>query len=203
MNKTLTLKNVSHIPHLDFPTLSAWAPMCGGMFNPHTHTHILFSGDLSVIAINEDRVLTEVVQLPSRVHSLQPHGLQHTRPPCPSPSPRVCPSSCPLHWCCHPAISSSVALFFCLQYSPASGSFPMSQHFASGNQSIGASASASVLSMSIQGWFSLGWTGLISLQSKGLSRVFSNITVQKFQFFSTLPSLWSSSHNCMWLLERP
>ena len=125
--------------------------MCGGMFNPHTHTHILFSGDLSVIAINEDRVLTEVVQLPSRVHSLQPHGLQHTRPPCPSPSPRVCPSSCPLHWCCHPAISSSVALFFCLQSFPASGSFPMSRLFASNGQNIGASASVSVLPMSIQG----------------------------------------------------
>ena len=101
---------------------------------------------------------------------LQPHGLQHARLPCPSPSPRVCPNSCPLNWWCHPTISSSVALFsFCLQSYPGSGSFPVNWLFASGSQRIGASASASVLPMSIQGWFPLGRTGLISLQSTGLT----------------------------------
>ena len=129
---------------------------------------------------------------------------QHARLPCPSLSPRVCSNSCPLsHWC-HPIISSSVAPFFsCPQSFPASGSFQMSQLFTSGGQSIGASVSASVLPMSIQGWFPLGLTGLISLLSKGLSRVCSNTTVQKHQFFDIQPSLWSTSHIHTWLLERP
>ena len=109
--------------------------------------------------------------------SLQPHELQHTRPPCSSPTPRVDPNSCPLSQWCHPTISSSVVPFFCLQSSPASGSFL--RLFISGGQSIGASATASVLPMNIQDWFPLRWTGWISLQSKGLSRVFSNTTVQK------------------------
>ena len=121
--------------------------------------------------------------------SLQPHGLQHARLPCPSPSPGVCPSSRLLNWWCHPTISSSIALFsFCLQSFPASGSFPMSRLLASGGQSIGVSTSASVLPMNIQDWSPLGLTGLISLLSKGLSRVFSSTTVQKHHFFSTLPS---------------
>ena len=116
--------------------------------------------------------------------SLWPYGLQHTRPPCPSPTPGVYSNSCPLSRWCHPAISSSVIPFSsCLQSCPASGSFQMSQFFASGGQSIGVSASTSVLPMNIQDWFPLGWTGWISLQSKGLSRVFSNTTVQKHQFF--------------------
>ena len=106
-----------------------------------------------------------------------PQGLQHMRPPCPSSSPRVFPSSCPLNWWCYPTISSSVALFSsCLQSFPSSGSFPVNQLFVSGGRSIGASASASVLPMNIQGWFPLGLTGLINLQSKGLSKVFSNTT---------------------------
>ena len=106
--------------------------------------------------------------------SLRPYGLQHTRPPCPSPTPGAYPNSCPLSQWCHPAISSSVIPFSSrLQSCPVSGSFQMSQFFASGGQSIGVSASASVLSMNIQDWFSLGWTGWISLQSKGLSRIFS------------------------------
>ena len=114
--------------------------------------------------------------------SLQPHGLQHTSPPCPSPTPRV--YSCPLSRWYHPTISSSVIPFSShLQSFPASGSFQMSQHFASGSQRIGASALASVLPINIQGWFPLVWTGWISLQSKGLLRVFSNTTVQKHQFF--------------------
>ena len=124
-------------------------------------------------------------------NSLQPHWLQHARPPCPSPSPRVCSNQCSFSWWwCHPTISSSVIPFSsCLQSFPASASFPMSQLFASGGQSIGASASASVLPMNIQGWSPLGWTGWISLQFKGLSRVFSITTVQKHQFFGTQPFL--------------
>ena len=128
-------------------------------------------------------------------NSLRLRGLQHTRPPCPSPLPGVHPSSCPLNWWWHPTISSSASLSYsCLQSFPASGSFPVSQLFSSGDQSIGALASASVLPMSIQNWFPLGLAGLISLQSKGLSKVFSNTTVQKHQFFSAQPSLWSNSH---------
>ena len=134
---------------------------------------------------------------------LWPHGLQLTRPLCPSPSPEVCPSSCPLHWWCHPAISSSDALFsYCPQSFPASGTFPMSQLFASDDQNTGVSASASVLPKSIQGWFPLRFTGLISLLFSGLSGVFSSTTVQRHQFFGVLPSLQSISHNCTWLLGR-
>ena len=134
--------------------------------------------------------------------SLWPHGLQHVRLPCPLPTPGACSNSYPSSWWCHPTISSSVILFSSsLQPFPASGSFPMSQFIASGGQSIG--ASASVLPINIQCWFPLGLTGLISLQSKGLSRVFSNTTVQKHQFFSTQLSLWSNSHIHTWLLEKP
>ena len=120
--------------------------------------------------------------------SLRPHGLQHARPPCPSPTPGTYSNSCPLCWWCHPTISSSVIPFSSwLQSFPASGSFPMSRFFASDGQSIG--VSASVLPMNIQDWFPLGLTGWISLQSKGLSRVFSNTTIQKHQFFSAQLSL--------------
>ena len=112
--------------------------------------------------------------------SLRPHGLQHTRLPCPSPTPRACSNSCLSQWC-HPTISSSVVPFSCLQSFPASGSFTMSQFFTSAGQNIGVSASASVLPINIQDWFPLGLTGLIFLQSKGLLRVFSNTTVQKHQ----------------------
>ena len=122
--------------------------------------------------------------------SLQPHRLQHTRPPCPSPIPGVYPNSCPSSWWCHTIISSSVVPFSShLQSFPASGSFQMSQYFPSSGQSTGVSASASVLPMNIQDWFPLGWNGWISLQSKGLPRVFSNTMVQKHQFFSTQLSL--------------
>ena len=122
--------------------------------------------------------------------SLWPHGLQHARPPCSSPTPRIYSNSCPLSRWCHPTISSSVVPFSsCLQSFPKSGSFQMSQLFASGGQNIGVSASTSVLPMNTQDWFPLGWTGWISLQSKGLSRVFSNIIVQKHQFFGAQPSL--------------
>ena len=123
-------------------------------------------------------------------NSLRPHGLQHIRLPCPSPTARACWNSCPSSWWCHPTISSSVIPFSsCLESFSASGSFPMSPFFTLGSQSIGASASASVLPMNIQDWFPLGVTGLISLLSKGLSRVFSNTTVQKHQFFCAQLSL--------------
>ena len=136
-------------------------------------------------------------------NSLRPHRLQHARLPCPSPTPRVYSNSCPLSQWYHPVISSSVDPFSCLQVFPASGSFPRSQFFAPGGQSIGISASTSVLPMNTQDWFPLGWTGWISLQSKGLSRVFSNITVHKHQFFGTQLALWSNSHIHTWLLEKP
>ena len=134
--------------------------------------------------------------------SLRPHESQHARPPCPSPTPGACSNSCPLSRWCYTTISSSVAPFSsCLQSFPASGSFPVSQ-FASCGQSIGVSASASVLPMNIQDWYPLGLTGLISLQSKELSRVFSNTRVQKHQFFSAQLSLYSNSHIHSWLLEK-
>ena len=137
-------------------------------------------------------------------NSLWPHGLQHARLCCPSLSPWVCSNSCPLSQWCHPTISSSVIPFSsCPQSFPESGSFPVSLLFTSGGWSIRFSALASVLPVNTQGWFPLGWTGWISLQSKGLSRVFSNTTVQKHQFFDTLPSLWSTSHIHTWLLEKP
>ena len=126
------------------------------------------------------------------------------RPPCPSPTPGVHSNSCPSCRWCHPAISFSVVPFSSrLQSFSASGSFQMSQFFTSGGQNIGVSASTSVLSMNIQEWFPLGWTGWISLQSKGLSRVLSNTTVQKHQFFGAQFSLESNSHIQTWLLEKP
>ena len=153
----------------------------------HTHTHIS-SVQFSHSVVSE---------------SLQPHVPKHVRLPCPSPTPGPCSNSCPLRWWCHPTISSSVVPFSsCLQPFPAWGSFPMSRLFRSG-QSIGVSASASVLPMNIQDWIPLGWTGWISLQSKGLSRVFSNTTVQKHQFFNTQLFLYSNSHIHTWLLEKP
>ena len=128
--------------------------------------------------------------------SLWPHESQHARPPGPSPTPGVHPNSCPSSQWCHPTISSSVVPFSCLQSFPTSGSFQMSQFLASGGQSIG--VSASVLPMNIQDWFPLGWTGWISLQSKGFSRVFSNTTVQKHQFFCTqLFFIFQHSHPYM------
>ena len=127
--------------------------------------------------------------------SLWPHESQDTRPPCPSPTPRVHPNSCPSSWWCHPAISSSVVPFSsCPQSLPASESFPMSQLFAWRGQSTGVSALASVVPMNTQGWCPSEWTGWISLQSKGLSRVFSNTRVQKNQFFCTQLSSQSNSH---------
>ena len=135
--------------------------------------------------------------------SFWPHGLQHARLLCPSPTPKACSNSCPSSRWCHSTISSSVIPFSsCFQSFLASGSFPLSQLFVSGGQSIGISASPSVLPMNNQDWH-LGWTGWISLQSKGLSKVFYNSTVQKHQFFSTQLSLWSNSHIHTWLMEKP
>ena len=134
--------------------------------------------------------------------SLRPNELQHARPPCPSPTPGVHPNSCPSSWWCHPAISSSV-FSSCLQSLPASESFPMSQLFTWGGQSIGVSALASVLPKNTQDWSPLEWTGWFSLQSKGLPRVFSNTTVQKHQFFVTQLSSQSNSHIHIWPLEKP
>ena len=134
--------------------------------------------------------------------SLGPHGLQHTRSSSPSPTPGVYPNSCPLSQWCQPTISSSVVpVSSCPQSSPASGSFQMSRLFTSGGQGIGAAASG--LPVNIQDWFPLGWTDLISLQSKGLSRIFSNITVQKHQLFGAHLSLQSNSHIHTWPLEKP
>ena len=136
--------------------------------------------------------------------SLRPHESQHARPPCPLPTPRVYPNSCPSSQGCHAAISSSVIPFSsCPQSFPALGSFPVSQLFTWGGQSIGVSASASVLPVNTQDWSLLRWSGWISLQSKGLSRVFSNIIVQKHQFFSTQLSSQSNSHIHTWPLEKP
>ena len=135
--------------------------------------------------------------------SLRPHESQHARPPCPSPTPRVHTDSRPSSQWCHPAISSSVVPFSsCPQSLPASKSFPMSQLFPWGGQSTGVSALESFLPKKFQGWSLSEWTGWISLQSKGLSRVFSNITVQKHQFFGARPSSQSNSHIHTWLPEK-
>ena len=137
---------------------------------------------------NQERIIHFSVQFICSVvsDSLRPHGLQHVRLPCSSPTPRAYSNSCPLSQWCHPTISSSVVPFSsCFHSFPVSGSFQMSQLFASGGQSIGVSASTTVLLMNIQDWYPLGWTCWISLQSKRLSRVFSNATVQKHQFLCT------------------
>ena len=150
-------------------------------------------------------VRNEAVQFSRSVvsNSLQPHESQHARPPCPSPSPRVHSDSSPLSQWCHPAISSSVIPFSsCPQSLPAPESFPKSQLFAWGAQSTGVSALASFLPKKSQGWSPSEWTGWISLQSKGFSRVFSNTTVQKHQFFGAQPSSQSNSHIHTWPQEK-
>ena len=156
--------------------------------------------------MNGQRRYKDSVQFSSSVvsNSLRPHESQHARSPCPSPSPGVHSDSRPSSPWCHPAISSSVIPFSsCPQSLPASKSFPMSQLFAWGSQSTGASALASFLPKKSQDWSPLGWAGWISLQSKGLSRVFSNTAVQKHQFFSAQLSSQSNSHIHTWLLEKP
>ena len=166
-------------------------------------------GEEGVSGLMRERVLAAIssVQFSSVVQlypTLRPDELQHARPPYPSPTPGVYQNPWPSSQWCHPSISSSVVPFSsCPQSLPASGSFPRSQLFEWGGQSIRVSASASVLPMKTQDWFPLEWTGWISLQSKGLSRVFSNTTVQNHQFFSTQLSSQSNSHIHTWPLEKP
>ena len=158
------------------------------------------------LTVKENKLMVQFssVQSLSHVQLFATPWIAAPRPPCPSPTPGVYPNSCPLNRWCHPAISSSVIRFSsCPQSLPASGSFPMSQLFTSGGQSIRVSASAPVLSMNTQDWSPLGWTGWISLQPKGLSRVFSNTTDQKHQFFGTQLSSQSNSHIHTWPLEKP
>ena len=164
----------------------------------------ILSGKL--MALSHPTLCFRSVQFSRSVVSdfLRPHESQHTRPPCPSPTPGVYSNSCPSSWWCHPAISSSIVPFSsCPQSLPASGSSPVSQLFTRGGQGIGVSASASVLPMNTQDSSPLGWTGWISLQSKGLSRVFSNTTVQKHQFFHAQLSSQSNSHIHTWSLKKP
>ena len=157
-----------------------------------------------IYQLSNKNVSIQLSSVAQSCSTLRPYGLQHARPPCLSPTPRVYPHLHPLSWWCHPTNSSSVIpLSSHLQSFPASGSFPMSQFFTSGGQSIGTSASASILPMNNQDWFPLGWTGWISLQSKGLSRVFSNTTVQKHQFFDAQLSSQSNSHIHTWPMEKP
>ena len=144
---------------------------------------------ITVSRTSEQPQLGNISSVSAVSNSLLPHGLQHARLPCPSPTPGACSNSYPLNWWCHPTISSYVVPFTCLQSIPAWQSFQLSHFFTSGGQSIGVSASASLLPMNILDWFPLRWTGLISLKSKGLSKVFSNTTVQKHQFFGTQLSL--------------
>ena len=148
-------------------------------------------------------IVVVVVSVTKLSNSLRLHGLQHAKVPCPSLSSRVCSNSWPLSWSCYRTISSSAALLsFSLQSFLESGSFPMSHLFALGGQSIGASPSTSGLPLNIQGWFPLGLTGLISLLSQGLTRVFTSTIIQKHQFFGAQLSLWSNSHIHTWLLEK-
>ena len=160
--------------------------------------------DVKNLTVSPLKIWLSSVQFSCSVvsNSLRPHRLQHARHPCQSITTRACSNSCPSTWWCHPTISSSVIPFSCLQSFPASGSFLMSQFFASVGQIIGASASATGFPLNVQGWFPLGLTGLITLTSRGFSRVFSNTTVQN-HFFCTQPSLWPKSHIYTRLLEKP
>ena len=164
-----------------------------------TFLYIFIIKFFDVLAIRSDQISRSVVS-----DSLRPHESQHARPPCASPTPRVHSDSRPSSQWCHPAISSSnVPFSSCPQSLPASGSFPMNQLFAWGGQSTGVSALASFPPKKSQGWSPSEWTGWISLQSKGLSRVFSNTTVQKHQFFAAQPSSQSNSHIHTWPQEKP
>ena len=174
--------------------------------DPGSWVHFLSTFQRDVLGVAPTAPAAPVRQFSRSVvsDSLQPHESQHARPPCPSPTPGVHPNSHPSSRWCHPAISSSVVPFSSRpQCLPASESFPMSQLFAWGGQRTGVSASASFLPKKSQDWSPLRWTGWISLQSKGLSRVFSNTTVQKHQFFRTQPSSQSNSHIHTWSLEKP
>ena len=172
-------------------------------WDPHFHIKVIAANTVAHLHMLSIEALSQFSHSVVS-NSLRLHGLQHARHPCLSPAPGVYSNSCALCCWCHPTISYPVVPFSsCLQSFPASGSFPMSQFFTSGGQSIGVPASASVLPKNIQDWFPLGWTGWISLLSKGLSRVSSNTTVQKHQFFCAWLSLKSNSHIHTWLLEKP
>ena len=167
------------------------------------HLQLIETEFLNIFIISNICIIISSVQFSHSVvpDSLRPHESQRIRPPYSSPTSRVHSNSCPSGWWCHPAISSFVGLFSsCSQSLPASESFPMSQHFIWGGQNIGVSALASVLPVNTQDWSPLKWTGWSSLQSKGLSRVFCNTTVQKHQFFSAQPSSQSNSHIHTWPL---
>ena len=171
-----------------------------------SHSFLNCPKNIFIRLLDEEEIRFSSVQFSRSVvsDSLGPHESQHARPPCPSPTPRVHSDSHPSSQWCHPAISSSVVPFSsCLQSLPASESFPMSQLFSWGSQSTGVSASTSALPMITQDWSPLGWIGWTSLQSKGLSRVFSNTTVQKHQFFGAQPSSQSNSHIHTWPQEKP
>ena len=173
--------------------MNLWRALCFWFKRTYTYTYGWFMLMYGRSSVQFSRSVVS--------NSLRPHELQHARSPCPSPTPRVHPNSCPSSRWCHPAISSSVVPFSsCLQSLPASESFPMSQLFAWGSQSTGVSALASFLPKKSQGWSS-EWTGWISLQSTGLSRVFSNTTVQKHQFFGAQLSSQSNFHIHTWPLE--
>ena len=197
-----------HLSHLESPGILEWvAYPFRGSSPPRSQTRVSHtaSGVFTSWAIREAQNKASGQFSCSVVSdSLQPHELKHARSPCPSPTPGVYSNSCPSSRWCHPAILSSVIPFSsCPQSLPASGSFLMSQLFASGGKSIGVSASASILPMNTQDLPPSGWTGWISLKSKGLSRVFSNTTVQKHQFFSAQLSSQSNSHIHTWPLEKP
>ena len=210
------LSGIAHFPELpldqDSLTLSHLYSLCEPAHHTHTHTHTHILTIFKPVCFQT----LQCVEMPpsvqfSSVHfsrsvvsdSLRPHESQHTSPPCPSPTPGVYSDSRPLSPWCHPAISSSVIPFSpCPQSLPASESFSMSQLFSWGGQSTGVSALATFLPKKSQGWSPSQWTGWVSLQSKGLSRVFSNTTVQKHQFFGAQPSSQSNSHIHTWLLEK-
>ena len=180
------------------PAFQVVSCIAGGFFTDWTTRETPSPKNVPIVFLYHSSIQCSVVS-----NSLRSHESLHARPLCPSPTPGVYSNSCPLNRWCHPAISSSVIPFSSRPQSlPASGSFPMIQLFAWGGQSIGASASASVLPVNTQDWSPLGWTGWISLQSKGLSRVFSNTTVQKHQFFGTQLSSQSNSHIHNWPLEK-
>ena len=177
---------------------------CIYVVNNHCPPKAIFTSDIWTMVPSMTTPLSVQFSRSVVSNSLRPHESQHARPPCPSPTLRVHPNSRPSSRWCHPAMSSSIAPFSsCPPSLPASGFFPMSQIFTWGGQSIGVSASASVLPLNTQDWCPLGWTGWISLQSKGFSRVFSNTTVQKHQFFGPQLSSQSNSHIHTWPQEKP
>ena len=191
---------------LGFILLSEWPLSASSLRKTHLKDSVPFSRGHAQAAFSWERVQFSSVQFSHSVlsNSLWLHVLQHARPPCPIWTPGAYANSCPLSWWCHPTISSSVIPFSsCLQSFPASGSFLMSQFFESGGQSIGVSSSTSILPMNTEDWSPPEWTDWISLQSKGLSHVFSNPTVQKHQFFGTQLSLQPDSHINTWPLEKP